>query len=120
VATCHLFCPVALTDVNAGKLDACVGRHGVCLNVLQGQGQLHERNRILKWIVYTLLYFYISGSQASIHISYVNNKPNMVRLSYCKEDTSGYSPVSNIFCKYAAILHRLQNKGKLDFQYYVS
>jgi hypothetical protein len=40
VATCHLlvFAAVALTDGNAGKLDAYVGHHGVSLNVLQGQG----------------------------------------------------------------------------------
>jgi len=44
---------------------------------------------------------------------YINYKPSMVRLSYCKQDTSGYSPISNIFCRCAAILHRLQNKGKL-------
>lgn len=68
---------------------------------------------ILKWTVSTLLYFYISGSQVSVHMSYVNYKPSMVRMSYCKEDTSGYSPASNIFCKCAAILHRLRNKGKI-------
>jgi hypothetical protein len=52
---------------------------------------------ILKWIVSTLLYFYISGSQMPFLMSYVNYKPSMVRLSYCNEDTSGYSPVSDIF-----------------------
>lgn len=40
VAACRLFVPVALKDGNAGKLDAYVGHRGVCLNVLQGQGQL--------------------------------------------------------------------------------
>jgi len=30
-------------------------------------------------------------------MSYITYKPSVVRLSYCTEDTSGYSPVSNIF-----------------------
>jgi hypothetical protein len=40
MAAWYLFAPVALTDVNDGKLDAYVEHHGVCLNVLQGQRQL--------------------------------------------------------------------------------
>jgi hypothetical protein len=49
----------------------------------------------------------------SVHMSYVKCKPSMVRFSYCMEDTSGYNPVSNAFCKFAEILHRLKNMGKL-------
>jgi hypothetical protein len=63
---------------------------------------------ILNWIICTSLRFCISGSQVSVHC-----KSSMVRLSYSKEDTSSYSPVANTFCKWAAILHRLQKKGKL-------
>jgi len=64
VATCHLFALVALTDGNSGNLDAYVGHHGVCLNVLQEQGQLYERNRHLEvdridFVIF--LYFGMSG-----------------------------------------------------------
>jgi hypothetical protein len=115
VAAYHLFTPIALTNGNVGKLYAYVGHHGVCFNVLQGQGQLVREESIPSSGSYLLcdFIFFISGSQVSVRMSYINYKPSMVRLSYCKEDTSGYSPVSNIFCKCAAILHRLQIKGKL-------